>query len=232
MRILVVEDDPTLRRTLTIGLRAEGHEAMPAGDGRTALDAVRDDEPDVVVLDLGLPDMSGVEVLESLRLWSRVPVIVLSARSDSSDKVGALDAGADDYVTKPFGLAELHARIRAAGRRAGVTAPVVTAGSLQIDLADRVLTRGGTGVRLTPTEWSILEVLLREPGRLVRQRQLLHEVWGPDYERETNYLRTFVATLRKKLEDDPGKPRHLLTEPGVGYRFVTDPTPTPTQDPA
>jgi two-component system KDP operon response regulator KdpE len=230
MRILVVEDDPTLRRTLTIGLRGEGHEALPAGDGRTALDAARDDEPDVVVLDLGLPDMSGVEVLESLRAWSRVPVIVLSARSDSSDKVGALDAGADDYVTKPFGLAELHARIRAAGRRAGVTAPLVTAGSLQIDLADRVLTRDGTSVRLTPTEWSILEVLVREPGRLVRQRQLLHEVWGPHYDRETNYLRTFVATLRKKLEDDPGRPRHLLTEPGVGYRFLTEPR--TTQGPA
>ena len=193
---------------------------LPAGDGRTALDAARNDEPDLVVLDLGLPDISGIDVLESLRVWSRVPVIVLSARSDSSDKVGALDAGADDYVTKPFGVEELHARIRAAGRRAGVATPVVEAGSLRVDLADRVLTRDGSPVRLTPTEWSLLEVLLREPGRLVRQPQLLHEVWGPAYDRETNYLRTFMATLRKKLEENPSHPRHLITEPGVGYRFV------------
>ena len=224
MRILVVEDDATLRHTLTIGLRAEGHDVLPAGDGRTALDAAREDEPDLVVLDLGLPDLSGVEVLESLRAWSRVPVIVLSARTDSTDKIGALDAGADDYVTKPFGVEELHARIRAAGRRAGVTTPALQAGSLHIDLADRTLTRDGRPVRLTPTEWSLLEVLLREPGRLVRQAQLLHEVWGPSYGIETNYLRTFVATLRKKLEEDPSDPRHLVTEPGVGYRFMVEPT--------
>ena len=220
MRILLVEDDPTLRRTLAIGLRAEGHEVLTAGDGRTALAAAREDDPQLMVLDLGLPDISGVEVLTRLRGWTQLPVVVLSARSDSTDKVDALDRGADDYVTKPFGMEELLARIRATGRRSGTDLPAVTAGDLHIDVAAREATRAGTAVRLTPTEWQVLEVLLRNPGRLVPRADLLHEVWGPGYDRETNYLRTYLGTLRKKLEADPGRPEHLITEPGVGYRFV------------
>ena len=220
MRILLVEDDATLRRTLAIGLRAEGHEVLTAGDGRTALAAAREDDPQLMVLDLGLPDISGVEVLTRLRGWTQLPVIVLSARSDSTDKVDALDRGADDYVTKPFGMEELLARIRATGRRSGTELPAVSAGDLRIDVAAREATRAGTTVRLTPTEWQVLEVLLRTPGRLVPRADLLHEVWGPGYDRETNYLRTYLGTLRKKLEADPGRPEHLITEPGVGYRFV------------
>ena len=220
MRILLVEDDPTLRRTLAIGLRAEGHEVLTAGDGRTALAAAREDDPQLMVLDLGLPDISGVEVLTRLRGWTQLPVVVLSARSDSTDKVDALDRGADDYVTKPFGMEELLARIRATGRRSGTDLPAVTAGDLHIDVAAREATRAGMTVRLTPTEWQVLEVLLRNPGRLVPRADLLHEVWGPGYDRETNYLRTYLGTLRKKLEADPGRPEHLITEPGIGYRFV------------
>jgi two-component system KDP operon response regulator KdpE len=219
MRILVTEDEPGLRSTLAIGLRAHGHEALTAGDGRTALDACREDSPDLVILDLGLPDIPGVEVLRRLREWSAVPVIVLSARTDAADKVGALDAGADDYVTKPFGMAELLARIRAAGRRTGADQPTVSAGELTIDLAARTVSRAGRDVRLTPTEWLLLAVLLRSAGRLVPQADLLHEVWGPDYDRQTNYLRVYMSSLRKKIEAQPGEPRHLITVPGVGYRF-------------
>jgi two-component system KDP operon response regulator KdpE len=220
VRILLVDDDPTLRKTLAIGLRAAGHDVLVAADGRTALQAVGEDQPDLVVLDLGLPDLSGVEVLRELRTWSGLPVVVLSARDGSEDKVQALDLGADDYVTKPFAADELLARIRAAARRAGSDLPVVEAGSLTIDVPARQVTRNGAVVRLTPTEWGLLEVLVRHPGRLVSQRDLLHEVWGPAYGRETNYLRVYVAGLRKKLEDDPAQPRHLVTEPGMGYRFV------------
>ena len=219
MRVLLVDDDATLRRTLGIGLRAAGHEVLIAGDGRTALQAVREDHPDVVVLDLGLPDLSGIEVLRSLRGWSTTPVVVLSARAESAEKVEALDLGADDYVTKPFGMEELLARIRAAARRAGSDVPVLDAGDLVIDLPARRVMRSGVVVRLTPTEWGLLEMLVRTPGRLVTQQDLLHEVWGPAYSRETNYLRVYVGALRKKLEDDPSRPRHLITEPGIGYRF-------------
>jgi two-component system, OmpR family, KDP operon response regulator KdpE len=219
MKVLLVDDDETLRRTLTIGLRAAEYDVLIAADGRTALQALRDDKPDLVVLDLGLPDLSGVDVLRRLRTWSTVPVVVLSARAESSEKVQALDLGADDYVTKPFGMDELLARIRAAGRRAGSDVPILEAGDLVIDLPARRVTKGGTVVRLTPTEWGLLEMLVRTPGRLVSQRDLLHEVWGPTYDRETNYLRVYVGGLRKKLEDDPSSPRHLITEPGMGYRF-------------
>ena len=191
-----------------------------AADGRSALQAATEDQPDLMVLDLGLPDLSGVEVLRQLRGWSRLPVVVLSARDGSTDKVEALDLGADDYVTKPFGTDELLARIRAAARRAGSDLPVVEAGALTIDVRARQVTRDGTVVRLTPTEWGLLEVLVRHPGRLVSQQDLLHEVWGPSYGRETNYLRVYVAGLRKKLEEDPASPQHLVTEPGMGYRFV------------
>ena len=219
MRILLVEDDRVLLRTLAIGLRAEGYDVLVAADGRTALDACREDDPDLVILDLGLPDLSGFDVLRSVRTWSALPFIVLSARSDSVDKVTALDAGADDYVTKPFGMDELLARIRAAGRRTGGERPPVQAGELCIDLTDRRVTRSGERVHLTPKEWALLEALVVADGRVVRQSDLLHAVWGPGYGDESQYLRTYVSTLRKKLEADASRPRHLVTEPGVGYRF-------------
>ena len=220
MRILLVDDDPALVRSLQIGLRTAGHEVLLARDGRSALQAAREDEPDLVVLDLGLPDLPGPEVIRRLRSWTALPVVVLSARSDSQDKVEALDLGADDYVTKPFGLEELLARIRAAGRRTGADRPEVRAGDLVISPATRQLTRAGEAVRLTPTEWSLLDVLLRAAPRLVSREDLLREVWGPGYERETHYLRVHIGSLRKKLEADPAAPRHVLTEPGMGYRFT------------
>jgi two-component system KDP operon response regulator KdpE len=220
-RVLVVDDDPAIQRTLAIGLRARGYDVLPARDGRTAVQACHDDEPDVVLLDLGLPDLSGVEVLRTVREWSAVPVIVLSARHGSDDKVEALDVGADDYVTKPFGMDELLARVRAAVRRSvpDQLRPVVT-DAFTIDLAARQVLREGTEVRLTPTEWRLLESLVSRPGRLVPQRQLLSDGWGPGYVAETNYLRVYVAGLRRKLEPDPSRPRYLITEPGMGYRFV------------
>jgi two-component system, OmpR family, KDP operon response regulator KdpE len=220
--VLVVDDDPAIQRTLAIGLRARGYDVLPARDGRTAVEACHDDEPDVVLLDLGLPDLSGVEVLRKVREWSQVPVIVLSARHGSDDKVEALDVGADDYVTKPFGMDELLARLRAAVRRSATEQPPqpVVTDDFTVDLAAKQVWRDGAEVRLTPTEWRLLEALVTRPGRLVPQRQLLAEAWGPGYTVETNYLRVFVAGLRRKLEPDPSRPRYLLTEPGMGYRFV------------
>jgi two-component system, OmpR family, KDP operon response regulator KdpE len=221
-RILVVDDDRQLLRALRINLTARGYDVVSAPDGATALAAASRQPPELVVLDLGLPDMDGVEVVEGLRGWSTVPVIVLSARDQETSKVRALDAGADDYVTKPFGMDELLARVRAALRRGAPVPqePVVTTGAFTIDLAARRVTRDGADVRLTPTEWHLLEVLVRNAGKLVPHRQLLQEVWGPKYESETNYLRVYLAQLRAKLEPDPARPRHLLTEPGMGYRFV------------
>jgi two-component system KDP operon response regulator KdpE len=221
-RVLVVDDDPQLTRALRIALRASGYEVATAADGRTALREAATQHPDLVVLDLGLPDLDGTEVLAGLRPSFAGPVLVLSARADSRDKVGALDAGADDYVSKPFDMGELLARLRALQRRA-VSEPdtsVVHAGSFTVDLAARQVTVGGTVVRLTPTEWGLLAELVRVPGRLVSQRQLLQAVWGPAYERETHYLRVYMGQLRRKLEPDPAHPRHLLTEPGMGYRFT------------
>jgi two-component system, OmpR family, KDP operon response regulator KdpE len=221
-RVLVVDDDPAMQRTLGIGLRARGYDVLPARDGRTAVEACAEDDPDVVLLDLGLPDLSGVEVLRTVRETSHVPVIVLSARHGSDDKVQALDVGADDYVTKPFGMDELLARLRAAVRRSAADqppAPVVT-DAFTVDLAATQVRRDGEEVRLTPTEWRLLEALVSRPGQLVSQRQLLREGWGPGYVAETHYLRVYVAGLRRKLEADPSRPRHLLTEPGMGYRFV------------
>lgn len=221
-RILLVEDERQLVRALRINLRTRGYEVDTAPDGRTALDLAAQRRPDVVVLDLGLPDMDGVEVIQGLRGWLNVPIIVLSARHASEEKVRALDAGADDYVTKPFGMDELLARLRAAVRRAAPAAQaaaVVETGAFTIDLGAKRVTRAGREIRLTPTEWNILEVLVRNPGALVGQRQLLHEVWGPTYDKETNYLRVYLAHLRRKLEPDPAHPRHLITEPGIGYRF-------------
>jgi len=223
--ILAVDDDPALLRTLTINLRARGYQVETAGDGRSALQVVAERRPDLVLLDLGLPDIDGISVLTQLRSFAAVPVLVLSARHASDDKVEALDLGADDYVTKPFGMEELLARIRAALRHSPLAAStpprVVEAGNLRLDLSDQTAERGGEAVHLTPTEWRLIEVLTRHPGQLVRQSDLLREVWGPSYHRETNYLRVYLANLRRKLEPEPGRPRHFITEPGVGYRFVT-----------
>ena len=218
-RLLVVDDDPQIVRALRINLKARGYEVTTAPDGAAALHAAAQHPPDLVVLDLGLPDMEGTEVIAGLRGWTAVPIIVLSGRAGSADKVASLDAGADDYVTKPFGVDELLARIRAVtrrGRQAEEPAPVVTVGSLEVNLAERSISGD---VRLTPTEWQLLEHLLRHPGKLITQRELLHDVWGPQYQTETNYLRQYMARLRRKLEVDPARPRHLLTEPGMGYRF-------------
>ena len=220
-RVLVVDDEPTLVRALAINLRARGWEVVTAQDGTSALKAASDKHPDVVVLDLGLPDIDGVEVIRGLRGWTRVPIIVLSARQVSDDKVEALDAGADDYMTKPFGMDELLARLRAALRRVAPAEEqaVISAGELSVDLARKKVTRAGNDVRLTPTEWQLLEVLVRARGKLVGRQQLLHEVWGPAYNSETNYLRVYTAQLRRKLERDPSHPRHIITEQGMGYRF-------------
>ncbi|MFQ6142272.1 response regulator [Streptomyces seoulensis] len=224
-RVLVVDDEPQIVRALVINLKARKYEVDAAGDGRTALDLAASRHPDVVVLDLGLPDMDGVEVIRGLRGWTRVPILVLSARHSSDEKVEALDAGADDYVTKPFGMDELLARLRAAVRRAepvGAGDDEVTTVETEqftVDLAAKKVNRGGKDVRLTPTEWHLLEVLVRNTGRLVSQKQLLQEVWGPSYGTETNYLRVYMAQLRRKLEADPSHPRHFVTEPGMGYRF-------------
>ncbi|SHM47254.1 response regulator [Cryptosporangium aurantiacum] len=220
-RILVVDDEPQLLRALRITLRARGYEVETASDGKAALEAAAHKHPELIVLDLGLPDLDGIEVIEGLRPWFTGPIVVLSARQDSDDKVLALDAGADDYVTKPFGMDELLARLRAALRRAtpAPDAVVVTTDAFTVDLAAKRVTVGEHDVRLTPTEWGMLEVLVRNPGRLVPRKQLLREVWGPAYGDESNYLRVYIAQLRRKLEPDPSHPRYLLTEPGMGYRF-------------
>jgi two-component system KDP operon response regulator KdpE len=222
-KVLVVDDEPQIVRALRINLPARGYEVLTAHDGVTALKIAADGKPDVVVLDLGLPDMDGTDVIAGLRGWTTLPIIVLSARTDSTDKVDALDAGADDYVTKPFGMDELLARLRAAVRRSAVTGPedepVVQTSSFTVDLAAKRVLRDSAEVHLTPTEWGLLELLARNAGKLVAQKQLLREVWGPAYEKETHYLRVYLAQLRRKLEPEPARPRHLLTEPGMGYRF-------------
>jgi two-component system, OmpR family, KDP operon response regulator KdpE len=220
-RVLVVDDEAPILRALRINLAARKYEVSTAIDGASGLAAMASDRPDVLILDLGLPDMDGTEVIRGLRGWSSVPIIVLSAWGQESQKVAALDAGADDYVTKPFGMDELLARLRAAVRRASPAPdePVITTAEFTVDLAAKRVTRGSTDVRLTPTEWQMLEVLVRHRGRLVTQRQLLREVWGPQYQTEGNYLRVYAAQLRRKLEPDPSHPRYLLTEPGMGYRF-------------
>ncbi|KKK04859.1 response regulator [Micromonospora sp. HK10] len=229
IRILVVDDEPQILRALRINLRARGYDVQVADTGTAALRAAASHPPDLVVLDLGLPDIDGVDVISGLRGWTTVPIIVLSGRAGSEDKVAALDAGADDYVTKPFGVDELLARIRAVTRRLTATpadgtgaaaTPTARVGRHTINLADRTVTRDdGVEVRLTPTQWAMLDKLLRHPGKLISQRQLLHDVWGPEYQQETNYLRQYMAQLRRKLEDDPARPRHLITEPGMGYRY-------------
>ncbi len=224
MRVLIVDDDIQLLRALRINLTARGYTVLTAADGRNALRAAAELRPDVVVLDLGLPDLDGTDVIAELRAFTQVPIIVLSARTDSSDKVHALDRGADDYVTKPFGVEELTARLRAAVRRATTVAgspdeEPLRAGDLTIDLAAKMVCRDGQQVRLTPTEWSILELLARNHGKLISRRELLRHIWGPSERKETSYLRVYLGQLRHKLEADPARPRHLITEAGMGYRF-------------
>jgi two-component system KDP operon response regulator KdpE len=222
-RVLVVDDEPALVRALRVNLTAHDYDVAIAYDGRTALTRMAQDRPDVVILDLGLPDIDGTEVIDGIRGWSGVPIIVLSARDQEREKVAALDAGADDYVTKPFGMDELLARVRAAARRGqpGDDEPAMVTADFVVDLAATVVRRtDGSEVRLTPTEWQLLDALVRERGRLVTGQQLLRQVWGPAYERELHYLRVYIAQLRRKLEPDPSKPRYIRTEAGMGYRFV------------
>jgi two-component system KDP operon response regulator KdpE len=221
--VLVVDDDPAILRALSINLKARDYHVFGAADGAAGLALAAQQRPDVIVLDLGLPDMDGTDVIRGLRGWTNTPIIVLSAREQEPEKVAALDCGADDYITKPFGMDELLARLRAAVRRAAPATdePVVVTDDFTVDLAaKRVTLAAGNDVRLTPTEWQLLEMLVRHSGRLVTGRQLLAEVWGPAYRTETHYLRVYMAQLRRKLEPDPARPRHLLTEPGLGYRFT------------
>jgi two-component system KDP operon response regulator KdpE len=221
-RVLVIDDEPSILRALRINLTARNYEVTTATDGASGLAAVSRDRPDVLILDLGLPDMEGTDVIHGVRGWTSTPIIVLSVWDQEQQKVAALDAGADDYVTKPFGMDELLARLRAAVRRSAPAPdePVVTTPDFTVDLAAKRVTRDGDGdVRLTPTEWQLLEILVRNRGRLVTHRQLLQEVWGPAYESESNYLRVYVAQLRRKLEPEPSRPKYLLTDPGMGYRF-------------
>jgi two-component system, OmpR family, KDP operon response regulator KdpE len=220
-RVLVIDDEVPILRALKINLAARKYEVSTAADGASGLAAMARERPDVLILDLGLPDMDGTDVIRGVRGWSSTPIIVLSAWGQESQKVAALDAGADDYVTKPFGMDELLARLRAAVRRAAPAPdePVISTAEFTVDLARKRVTRADADVRLTPTEWQLLEVLARNPERLVTQRQLLQEVWGPGYQNEAHYLRVYMASLRRKLEPDPSAPRYLLTEPGMGYRF-------------
>jgi two-component system KDP operon response regulator KdpE len=220
-KVLVIDDEEPILRALRINLTARQYEVSTAADAASGLAAMARVRPDVLILDLGLPDMDGTEVIRGVRGWTSTPIIVLSAWGQESQKVAALDAGADDYVTKPFGMNELLARLRAAVRRASPAPdqPVLVTPDFTVDLAAKRVTRGAADVRLTPTEWQLLEILVRNENRLVTQRQLLQEVWGPQYETEANYLRVYLAHLRRKLEPDPSRPRYLLTEPGMGYRF-------------
>ncbi|MGH2595902.1 MAG: response regulator [Actinomycetota bacterium] len=220
-RVLVVDDEPQILRGLGTNLRARGYEVETAPDGERALEVAAQGHPDVVILDLGLPGIDGVDVIRGLRAWTLIPIIVLSARDQERDKVEALDAGADDYVSKPFGMDELLARLRAAERRAAPAAgdAIVVTTHFSVDLAAKRVSSTAGDIRLTPTEWALVEILVRNPGKLLSQRQLLQEVWGPKYLEETNYLRVYMAQIRRKLETDPARPRYFITEPGMGYRF-------------
>ena len=225
MKVLAVDDEPQILRALRASLAARGHEVLTAPNGETALDTLATTEVDLVVLDLGLPGIDGLEVIRRLRSWSQVPVIVLSVREAQADKIAALDAGADDFVTKPFAMDELLARTRAVLRRIGPgtpESPVVRAGDLEVDLSHRAVTRAGEPVHLTPTEYALLELLVANPGKLLTHRFLLRKVWGDGYQDQSNYLRVYVAGLRKKLEEDPTAPVRILTEPGVGYRWAAE----------
>ncbi len=220
-RILVVDDEVQIRKALSVNLTARGYEVDTADSGEEALAQAAAHHPDLVLLDIGLPGIDGIEVVQGLRGWTNVPIIILSVRDAEADKVRALDAGADDYVTKPFGMNEVLARLRAALRRhhPEPEQPVIDTAAFHLDLAQKTATAADATVHLTPTEWAIVEVLVRHPGRLITQRQLLQDVWGPQYESETNYLRVHLAAIRKKLEPEAGRPRYFVTEPGIGYRF-------------
>ncbi|HKD99500.1 MAG TPA: response regulator [Planctomycetota bacterium] len=225
--VLVIEDEPKIRRFLRAALEAQGHRVVEAATAKEGLALAATHPPEIVVLDLGLPDRDGLEVTRELREWSSMPILVLSARGSEGDKVAALDAGADDYITKPFGVAELAARIRVALRHASRVrdepdGAAVEVGELRIDLAARVVSVGGREARLTPTEFRLAAALAKHAGKVVTHEQLLREVWGPSYERETQYLRVFMASLRRKVESDPAQPRYLLTETGVGYRLASE----------
>ncbi|MBB5786858.1 response regulator transcription factor [Jiangella mangrovi] len=220
-RVLVVDDDAGIRKTLALNLKARGYTADLAGTGEQALQLAARNHPDAVILDLGLPSMDGLDVVRGIRGWSSVPILVLSGRGTEAAKVEALDLGADDYLTKPFGMDELFARLRAATRRAVLPDgnAVVATDDFTIDFAAKRVVRDGVAVRLTPRQWHIVEMLIRHHGRLVTYEQLLHEVWGPAYGTETNYLRVFMTQIRQRLEPEPSKPRYFITEPGLGYRF-------------
>jgi two-component system KDP operon response regulator KdpE len=222
-KILVVDDEPQIVRALLTNLKVRGYEVEAASTGEEAVALAATSQPDLLILDLGLPGISGIEVIEAVRAWSKVPILVLSVRDAERSKVEALDAGADDYVTKPFGIEELLARVRAATRRATPSQdePSVTTVDFTVDLAARQVRNGAGQVKLTPTEWHVLETLARHHDKLVTQRELLQQVWGPGYETETNYLRVYLAQLRRKLEPDPSRPRSLITEAGLGYRLRT-----------
>jgi two-component system KDP operon response regulator KdpE len=227
VKILIADDDEQLQRALRITLNARGYEVIAARDGAEAIDRAANDRPDLILLDLGMPQVEGVDVIRAVRAWSRVPILVLSGRTDSAEKVDALDAGADDYVTKPFAMDELLARIRARARAVSgddADAATVAVGELVVDLAAKTIRGrgdggGATSVRLTPTEWRLLELFVKNPGRLLTRQMLLGEVWGPFHANDAGYLRLYVAQLRRKLEPVPSEPRHFLTEPGMGYRF-------------
>jgi two-component system KDP operon response regulator KdpE len=226
VKVLAVDDEPQILRALRTSLTARGYEVTTAPNGETALDVLASGEPDLVVLDLGLPGIDGVEVIRRLRSWSAVPVIVLSVRDAQADKVAALDAGADDFVTKPFAMDELLARLRAVARRVAPAdggPPLVRVGDLEVDLVKHMVRRNGQSVHLTPTEFGLLELLVTNPGKLLTHRWLLQKVWGPAYQHESHYLRVYVAGLRKKLEPDPSAPSLIITEPGVGYRWMGTP---------
>ena len=220
-RVLVVDDEPAIRRFLRVSLSAHGYTVFEADDGQSALSAVSANRPDLVILDLGLPDLDGIQVTRMLREWTRIPIIILSVRGQETDKIAALDAGADDYVTKPFGAGELLARMRVAFRRAGQSGaePIFTSGDLTVDLARRLVMMAGREVQLTPTEYDLLRVLVTNAGKVLTHRQLLHELWGPGYDQETHMLRVNISNLRRKLEPDPTRPHYIRTEPGVGYRL-------------
>ena len=227
MRILIADDDPQFLRALRITLGARGYEVLLARDGQHALEMAIDHKPDIILLDLGMPRLDGVKVIEAVRGWSSAPILVISGRSGSAEKVEALDAGADDYVTKPFSMDELLARIRVLTRRIGQDEvdeePVVAFGSVWVDLAAHTVTRDGVNVRLTPTEWRVLELLIRNEGRLVTRQTMLSQVWGSEHVTDTGSLRLYFSQLRKKLEPEPSRPRYLITDAGMGYRLVLDP---------
>jgi two-component system KDP operon response regulator KdpE len=227
-RVLIVDDEPQIRRALKVNLTARGYTVEEAATGLEALELASSRHPDAVILDLGLPDLDGIEVVRGLRGWSHTPIIILSVRDGERDKVAALDAGADDYVTKPFGMDELLARLRAALRRhrPDPTEPLIVTDAFTVDLASRTVTKGGQRIHLTPTEWRLVEILVRNPSRLVTRSHILRSVWGEGYDDESGYLRVHVRSMRRKLEPDASRPRYFLTEPRVGYRFESDPDPS------